>query len=379
MTKTCIHTYVGVALTSTNGDIFPCCRFRSDTLPTIFDVDTLNNLHTLPQYTATQHSLESGIYPAGCSICQQHENSGITSKRQYSNDTLEIKNLKLGYIQDLEIALDYTCNMMCRMCSPSASSKWGAAQSVLDKFVDHKIEHYSNFDTKIYKNYQDQFQKVFTNTYFKYMVNLKIQGGEPFYAKNFEWFLDKLYDESIDRSEVHLNIFSNGSIFPNKNILKKLENFNTSITFSLDAYGELATVIRYGVPWQEVETSLKQWADYVKNNNITLCTNTTLSLLNVNMITPLVDFCKSMDIEVNYNDLHYPNYLSMYQLPMEVRAKWIDHNKKETFNQFLMADRVAVQEFDKFKKSIEILDNYQGVQFALANPEMTGIINAYIR
>jgi hypothetical protein len=379
MTKTCIHTYVGVALTRTNGDIFPCCRFRSDTLPTIFDVDTLNNLHKLPQYTAIQHSLESGIYPPGCSICQQHEHLGIKNKRQYSNDTLKLKNAKLGYVQDLEIALDYTCNMMCRMCSPSASSKWGAAQLVLDQFVANGIEYYSDFDTKIYKNYQDQFQKVFKNTDFKHMVNLKIQGGEPFYAKHFEWFLDKLYDESVDRSEVNLNIFSNGSIFPNKNILKKLENFNTSITFSLDAYGDLATVIRYGVPWQEVETSLRQWADYVKNNNITLCTNTTLSLLNVNMITPLVDFCESIGIIVCYNDLHYPNYLSMYQLPLEVRARWIDHSKKETFNQFLMADCTAVQEFDKFKKSIEILDNYQGVQFALANPEMTGIIDAYIR
>lgn len=380
MTKKCIHTYVGVSFTETNGKINPCCIFKEGKLPSIFDVNTLNDLHKLPAYKSIQEQLENGNDIPECIRCQSHEALGIGSKRQHSNNIISFEKIKHGYVQDLEIALDYTCNMMCRMCSPSASSKWGAAQSVLDQFSEHEVtSYYSDFDTKIYKNYQDQFQKVFENTDFKHIVNLKIQGGEPFYAKNFEWFLDKLYDESVDRSQVNLNIFSNGSIFPNKNILKKLENFNTSITFSLDAYGDLATVIRYGVPWQEVETSLRQWADYVKNNSIILCTNTTLSLLNVNMITPLVDFCKSIGIIVCYNDLHYPNYLSMYQLPMEVRARWIDHSKKETFNQFLMADCTAVQEFDKFKKSIEILDNYQGVQFALANPEMTGIIDAYIR
>jgi hypothetical protein len=69
----------------------------------------------------------------------------------------------------------------------------------------------------------------------------------------------------------------------------------------------------------------------------------------------------------------------MYQLPLSIREQWKDDTKKYTFNEFLLADITVTPELEKFKKSIEILDNYQGVQFALANPEMTGIRNAHIR
>lgn len=374
MTKKCIHTYVGVSLTETNGKLNPCCIFEKGKLPSIFDVDTLNNLHSLPAYKSIQKKLEKNIDIPECMRCQYHESLGIKSKRQHSNEMLSFENAKYGYVQDLEIALDYTCNMMCRMCSPLASSKWGAAKEVIEQLDLQELEYYLEFDTKIYKNYQDQFYKVFNNTDFRYVRQLKIEGGEPFYAKNLEWFLDKLYNESEDRKNVRLNIFSNGSIFPNSNILKKLESFNTSITFSLDAFGDLATVIRNGVAWSEVEKSVRKWADFSKNNNIYLCTNTTLSLLNVNMITPLFEFCKTLNIEVNYNDLHYPNYYSMYQLPLSIREQWKDDNKKHTFNEFLLADITVEQEFDKFIKSMEILDKYQGVSFKTANPEMYNII-----
>ncbi len=378
MSKKCIHTYVGVSLTETSGKINPCCIFQQGQLPTIFDVETLNNLHSLPAYTSIQKKLENDVEIPECIRCQSHEKLGIKSKREHSNKMFSDETLKHGYVQDLEIALDYTCNMMCRMCSPFASSKWGAAQEVLSKYEEYDIEHY-NFNKKVYKQYQDRFYKVFSNTNFKHVEHLKIEGGEPFYAKNFEWFLDKLYNESADRSKVKLNIFSNGSIFPNKNILKKLESFNTSITFSLDAYSDLATVIRYGVPWKTVERSVKKWTDFVKSNNIDLCTNTTLSILNINKITPLADFCKDLGIDLNYNDLHYPNYLSMYQLPLLIREQWKDDSKKHTFNNFLLADVTVKQEFDKFNKSMEILDSYQKVSFKVANSEMYNIIQDLIR
>jgi molybdenum cofactor biosynthesis enzyme MoaA len=373
MSTKCVHTYVGVSLTETGGKLNPCCIFQKGNLPSIFDVNTLDNLHSSEPYVKVQKLLEQNISIPECSRCQHHESIGLTSKREQSNRMFSDEPLKYGYIQDLEIALDFTCNMMCRMCSPFASSKWGAAKEVLKKYNKENIEEI-HFDTKVYKQYQEQFYKVFNNTSFEHMQHLKIEGGEPFYAKNFEWFLDKLYNEAKDRSKVHLNIFSNGSIFPNKNILKKLESFNTSITFSLDAYGDLATVIRYGVSWNKVEKSLRKWSNFSKESGINLCTNTTLSILNINMITPLSDFCKTLDIDLNYNDLHYPNYLSMYQLPLNIRETWKDDSKKHTFNQFILADTTVEQEFEKFFKSMEILDSYQKVKFKDVNPEIYSII-----
>lgn len=373
MSKKCIHTYVGLSITDTGGKLNPCCIFNKGKVPTLYNVDTLNNLHNLPQYKEIQEKLKNNISIPECSSCDFRERNGIKSRRQESNEMFPFETLENGYLQDLEVSLDYTCNMMCRMCSPFVSSKWGAAKEVLESFNDAGIET-NNFDSKMYKRYQDQFYKVFNNTDFKHVRHLKIEGGEPFYAKNFEWFLDKLYTESIDRKRVRLNIFSNGSTFPNKDILTKLESFDTTITFSLDAHGELATVIRNGVEWDTVEKCVRQWANFAKNSNIGLCTNTTLSILNINMISPLQEFCKEVDITINYNDLSNPAYLSMYQLPLSIRNQWADISKGSSFNQFLLLDIITPNEFAKFLKSVEILDEYQKVKFQDANPEIYNIV-----
>lgn len=375
MSKYCVHTHLGLSLTEINARLNPCCVFQSKEFPTLFDVETLDNLHQTSHYVNIQQKLEQGIEIPECSRCHSHEKLGIKSKRQHSNNLFSKIDTVTGYLQDLEIALDYTCNMMCRMCDPSASSKWGAANSVLEK-LENKNIHMSKIPKNGYKNYQDRFYQVFNNTSFKHMKHIKIEGGEPFYAKNLEWFLDKLYNESIDRSSVRLNIFSNGSIFPNDNILKKLENFQTSITFSLDAYGDLATVIRYGVDWKDIEESLHKWKNYAKNNRIHLCTNTTLSIMNVNMIDPLLEFCNDLNITVNYNDLFFPNYLSMYQLPQNIREQWKDSKKTIIFNDLVLADVVTHREFDKFFNFTKILDEHQKMKFEDVNPEIYQIIKS---
>lgn len=375
MSKYCIHPYIGLSLTETNAKLNPCCIFQQGQLPSLFEVDTLNNLHNRPEYIDIQKKLNDGIEIPECTRCNSREKFNIKSKRQQSNRMYSKSDIKFGYLQDLEIAIDYTCNMMCRMCSPVASSKWGSSKNLLTQLKQQGIE-YEPIKKNTYKSYQEQFQKVFNNTSFKYMKQIKIEGGEPFYAKNLEWFLEKLYSESVDKSKVKVNIFSNGSIFPNSNILKKLESFNTSITFSLDAYGDLATLIRAGVKWKDIEKSLHKWVYYSKNNNIDLCTNTTLNIMNINMIDPLLEFCNDLKIDVNYNDLHYPNYLSMYQLPLHIRQRWQDSRKKKTFNKFLLADRTAEQEFDQFIKFTTIFDNHQHMSFSKVNSEMHDIITS---
>jgi organic radical activating enzyme len=300
--KYCIHAQAGVSLTETSAVINPCCLFQSNgEMPTLFDVSTLDNLHQTDPYVKTQQQLQQGLEVTQCSRCTAHEALGIKSKRQHSNQLFSDTTIVPGYVYDLEIALDYTCNMMCRMCSPMSSSKWGAAYGLLEELANTGID-VGYVKHKSYKNYQDQFYKVFNNTSFKYMKHIKIEGGEPFYAKNLEWFLEKLYNESDNVADIKLNIFSNGSIFPDSSILKKLESFQTNITFSLDAYGDLATVIRYGVDWKDIELSLRQWSNYAKNSEIFLCTNTTLNIMNINMVDPLLEFCNDLNIDVNYNE-----------------------------------------------------------------------------
>jgi len=329
-------------------------------------------LHARDEYTKLQSALATDAWPAPCRVCERSEATGIESRRQFTNQMFTEHDLYIaGHIQDLEISLDYTCNMMCRMCAPGASSKWGAATNVIKQFKDAGIE----LDTHTeYKSYQEQFYKVFSNTDLSHARHLKIEGGEPFYAKHFEWFLDKLDREVIDKSKLFLNITTNGSVYPSKELLEKLAKFDTTITFSIDAYGALADCLRWGVKWELVETNIRKWMQH--RDQFNFITNVTVSILNVNMMTPLINFCNSINLRMSFSELTHPEYLSMYQLPMELRKQWA--NGITNFDELLLADINFKPQLKKLLNSMQILDDYQGIDFAAANTEMTGIINANI-
>lgn len=374
MSHNCIHSYVGVSLVNAVGDIRPCCKFKSGwNIPTIFDIETLNGLHARTEYTELQAALDSDDWPTPCRVCERSEATGIESRRQFTNKMFNEYDLYTqGHIQDLEISLDYTCNMMCRMCSPGASSKWGAATTVIKQFNSAGIE----LDTHTeYKSYQEQFYKVFSNTDLSHARHIKIEGGEPFYAKHFEWFLDKLNREVIDKNKLFLNITTNGSVYPEPELLKKLAGFDTTITFSIDAYGTLADCLRWGVKWEVVESNIRKWMQHSEQFNF--ITNITVSILNVNMIMPLVEFCKSVSLRTSFSELTHPEYLSMYQLPLELRKQWA--NGITNFDELLLADINFKPQLKKLVNSMQILDNYQSINFAAVNPQMMEIINANIR
>ena len=375
MSKSCIHSYVGISLVESSGKLAPCCKFKPELeetqVQTIFDVTTLNTLHNSELYASTQQQLDNNVFPEGCTYCKNAEAVNLQSRRQVSNWLYAGNKLVTpGYIQDLEIALDYTCNMMCRSCNPGASSRWNIAKPVIAEFDKHSIP----IDTSNgYKSYQDQFYTVFSNTDLSHARFVKIQGGEPFYAKNLEWFIDKLDDEVVDKTKLYINIFTNGSIFPNKRILEKLSNLNADIVFSLDAYGELASTIRWGVDWTVIEDNIQQWRKFADDHtNVRLLCNTTVSLLNVNKLQPLLDFCTRLNIKSDFSELTYPEYLSIYQLPKHIRERWVYDYPQ--LNSLIMLDIDFKSEFNKFLKSIDILDSYQGISFKDTNREMYQLI-----
>jgi hypothetical protein len=374
MNKFCIHSNAGIGLLSATGSIFPCCKFNSTgSVKSIYDVTTLNGIHSTPQYQHIQEQLNAGTFPIGCEYCKTSEEAGMQSRRQHTNQMYKDLDLHVpGYVQDMEIALDYTCNMMCRICNPGASSKWNIAQSVITQFAENGIELDKN---NRYRSYQDQLRSVLDNTDLSYARIVKVEGGEPFYAKNLEWFLDKLDREVIDKSKLYLNIFTNGSIYPSVKVLEKLAALNAAIIFSIDAVGELASTIRWGIEWNTIADNIRKWCKFVDANpKMSLQTNITVSLLNVNRLSPLIDFCNNVGIVMNFSELTFPGYLSIYQLPVAVRQQWAYDDERLTA--IIMSDVVIEQEFSKFIASVNILDAYQGYSFETVNSDMYQLIQS---
>jgi len=89
---------------------------------------------------------------------------------------------------------------------------------------------------------------------------IEIVGTEPFHSKNFEWFLDKLEKEVLDPNNCQLMIKTNGSVFPDKAILSKLEYFSKLvIQFSIDREEKLAECIQQGVDWETIDANMRQF------------------------------------------------------------------------------------------------------------------------
>ncbi|SVB95334.1 uncharacterized protein METZ01_LOCUS248188, partial [marine metagenome] len=111
---------------SPEGHIKPCCYFKNlgphwkywQVDSNIYNINSLDDI-------VDSYEWNNFVSPnPHCEYCIIEEASNIPSLRQYWNETISSDTNKL---QHLELALDFTCNMMCRMCGPRQSSKWNSS------------------------------------------------------------------------------------------------------------------------------------------------------------------------------------------------------------------------------------------------------------
>ena len=373
----CVHTHNKVNIVNNIGFVTPCCDYKPPEFDSIrlHEIQSLNEALTHISFEQTRKRLNEGEKIENCNACWKLESANLPSRRLFSNKDITYKSVVL---EELEIALDFTCNMMCRICGPYHSSKWSSALNVLEKLHQLDENLHAPVDNYSAAEYQQNFLKVLNNSDLKDLKLISIVGGEPFYSKNFEPLIDKL-DNDVDLENLEFAISTNGSIFPSDKIINKLLKMKKlDIRLSIDAVGDLASVIRHGVAWEIVEQNIIKWRE-LRNNNydkINLQIHCTLSLLNVNALQELTDFCDTHNINFSCAILTFPTFLSIYQLPRTERRKWkvVDVGPIRQFYTFidkiLNADISAENKLSKFLSSCSILDDYQGNSFKDVNPEI---------
>lgn len=360
------------------GYVYPCCKFeylaediRKDSWLD-YKVQNLNSLDGIlvsdKWKDFRQRMLKEDI--AECSHCWRQENSKITSLRTESNKTkIKQKNI----IQSLEISLDTTCNMMCRICKPSQSSKWASADRVLKELTKIDSSRYNK--SIVDMSTKDHLQRVIFNSNLKNLRLIKINGGEPFYSKNLVPLLDKI-EKDAGIKNVQLEFNTNGSIFPNKEILDMLSMAKKiKIEFSIDATDKLAEVIRYGQSWKTIQKTIRKWLAYFSDATFTI--HTTISLLNLNHLNNLIHFTNNLNLNWTYDFLTGPDYLSVYQLPKRYREHLFnvtDQKYKTLLYNELITPQKIPSKFNNFLKSCEILDGYYGNSFEEVNSEIYNLV-----
>ena len=361
---------------SPEGHIKPCCYFKNlgpnwkywQVDSSIFNISSLDDV-------VDSYEWNNFVSPnPHCEYCIKEEMNNIRSLRQYWNETIESDTNKL---QHLELALDFTCNMMCRICGPRQSSKWNVSPVLNDikELIGSDSDDFVNYiKTKGSREYTENIKRVLSNSDLSHLKEVKLVGGEPLYSKSLPWFINLLKKQEHWK-DIKITLITNGSILPSKELFDEFKQ--VEIDVSLDAVGDLATVTRMKVPWEIIDANMIEMTKLYK-----VSVHTTVSILNCNQIEPLIEYCKSLNIPHSLSMLHGPNHLSLDLIPKEYRQKWKGRSESyfSKINDILDVDyRESLTDTKRFLKAMKVLDTETELSFRDVNPEIIEIMEELVK
>lgn len=360
---------------SDKGHLKPCCYFMNyGPHEKYWTEDShLSNINSLDGIV-NSYEWNNFVSPnPHCTPCIKEEINDIDSLRKYWNETISPDTNKLQY---LELALDFTCNMMCRICNPGQSSKWNVSPVLIKMKEEIGVTEWNDetyIKTKGSKDYITNLKRVLSNSDLSELKRVVLVGGEPLYSKSLPWFINLLKKQEHWK-DIEISISTNGSILPSKDLFEGFKSVTLNV--SLDAIGDLATSTRMKVPWKIIDENMRKMVELYEVH-----IHTTVSILNCNQMEPLLQYRKDLCIHPDYHSftmLHNPRHLLLDLIPEEHRHKWISYHPKVN-NMLKMPHQENPAEAGRFLRAIEILDAESEIPFRDVNPEIVDIMEKLVK
>lgn len=344
-----------------DGTVGQCCEQNRQVLGlNINNFTDLQTLYQQPKLEFVRKAMLNNQRHISCNRCWQIEDAGGESQRQrtnkhYTNIEKDIPKPTQTDIPSIwDIRSSNRCNLKCRMCYPGASDKIAEEQ-----FVPKALLSWSH---DIILPHIDKVKEI------------KLLGGEPTLdVKNYS-LLRALADAG--RTDILLEITTNattakGDFF---DMLKKFNNVN--ITFSIDSVGATNDYIRTN---SKYETLLRNIETYRKQqNNWGFEISQTVSIYNLH------DYYKlwtELDIPVVTNMVFMPDYLSIANLPDEIKQKYTGPHNDQNVNEILQTHvnpQKCFATMYNFLTYTNKLDIIRGTQYADINPELWQDIKTWV-
>ena len=402
---------------ATNGRYFACCHTFNAPFRDKNGKPLIASTHTIDQ-ALDSHSRQEMLkdfendkrHPA-CKVCWDAEDAGFQSKRQRDNTFFQNFPERIGNkIFFLELNLGNTCNLACRICHVSASSKWRPYHRVHEPdFTDEQLDDYAK-----------QFSRAFVddsqvwNELLELLPTVKqvdVYGGEPMLMKKQWEILDFCVKNGFSKDQ-HMSFNTNGTIITDKYV-EILSSFkHCRIGFSIDGVGDRFHYLRYPGDWNEVSSNISQWIEktsHLPENVMMFELACTVSVLNVMYIFEIADYAFDNPIKIFVSFVYNPPYLSITNIPQDMKDKIIDYleveyNKRavkvEEFNnpsyikeyerrkQILRQAKKVIDtlklpntsdpvQWEEFKRQTQVLDKMRNENFAKTFPEAEEIFQVY--
>ena len=336
------------------GNIAPCCLYgqNNNQLGKSYKQNNWPNVTTTSvkdvNYTELRREFIQGKQPEACGICWQNEKNNVKSKRiadqhVYRDKIFDIdyNNITSNNLSSLDIKLTRTCNLSCRICGPTLSSKWASevfanrdAYPQYDMTIPKK-EWTDVNGSKVWKDLEDITDDL------SYLL---FSGGEPLLDKThgtmLQYFIDKQKSKLIS---IHYN--TNGTQYATK-LIQLWKHFKeVELSFSIDNTGDKFEYERYGESWKTVTDTITRYKN-TAGTNLKLNVFSTISTLNILDTYQLYKFCKDYNLPVSFNPLLHPKQLNICLFDKE--------QKKYITNKLLNVDD---EEFIKIIQPIVSLMN----------------------
>lgn len=342
----------------------PCCRYTHSATEHFENVDPINKS---PTWIKLQEQFLNGEKPEGCTHCWRDEAHQVRSYRELMlkdfNHVVEDGSYKEKKLLFLELMFGNTCNLACRSCGSTFSSKW----VTIDKHLLARGINASNHTPNIeFTNWRDLD--------LSHLTQLKIMGGEPFYQKGALDLLDYLSEINVLKN-IYVTIPTNCTISLNdrwKELLLQAKRVHLGI--SVDAPGKLNDYLREGSDWATIEENLYGFHDFVKKqsyNKMHITFNTVISVYNVNKIKEIETYFKKRFLWRHYSDIaYYPKYMDIALLPEKVKQNIIDAGVSDRISTYMKSKEYSEENFKQLKFMTDTMDKYHNKNLKDYNLQM---------
>ena len=282
--------------------------------------DEIGDLRIIPikdlLSSTTLNGIKSSLHQnqtnQNCTVCaRQEQHSSVSERTWYNNiaehQSIELDQLSAQQIQNLDIRWSNTCNLSCVYCDHEASSQWAALKRQPVERLD-----YTNTLPGLLE---------FIDSNRATIKNLALLGGEPLLQKENDALLD------VIANHVHINIITNLSVpLENNRIFHKLlAKDNVMWDISFETVEDRFEYVRHGSSWPLMLKNIQYLKQAIKNkpgHNIGITSQ--YSVYNAMNLSELHQYFADNDLPMmRWNELHYPDVLSVSSLPKHYLNKAI--------------------------------------------------------
>ena len=292
-----------------------------------------------------------------CNQCYEEEKLLGSSMRTEFNKKYSRHILEEPKIRYLETSFSSHCNLACRMCNETASSKW--------KLIN-------NPSIKVDVTVDANETSFYDDTDLSELKSIKVVGGEPFINKFHAEYLDNFISRSNNPKDIVLHYNTNGTVFPNNKVIDYWKNVKeVHITFSVDAIGNLNDYLRPGSSWDTLTSTIEKFKS-TPDIDFVFTTHSVVSNISVWELDSLVKWkTENFGHSDGFFILDRPRHLSIKSLPQDKKDKLLEYiNKVDTGeyiykavrNELNKENEIVYTEQDVAKKE-EKLDRYFNQKF----------------